>query len=110
MRELQENIGKRLPYSESDEYLDSLIDKATENAIARKSRPRVNRHLGMLLASAAAVALLVIGIGLSAHRHGHGSTVVATQTGSPLDEFLNSLSDEEAVQLQYYEIEEIPEY
>ena len=29
---------------------------------------------------------------------------------SPLDEFLNTLSDEEAAQLTFYEIEEIPEY
>ena len=28
-----ENIGKKLPYRESDEYLDTLLDRVAENAV-----------------------------------------------------------------------------
>jgi len=35
---------------------------------------------------------------------------VAESTSSPVDDFLNSLSDEDAGLLAYYAIEEIPEY
>ena len=33
MKDLLNDIGKKMPYSESKEYLDGLIDRATEQAI-----------------------------------------------------------------------------
>lgn len=110
MRETSFNdIGKRLPYQESDQYIDDLINKATEHAIGHH-HDRSNKRLRMMIVSAAAVALLLIGIGVSVINQNDKAATTAMQASSPLDEFLNTLSTEEAAQLPYYEIEEIPEY
>ncbi|MBQ9556749.1 MAG: hypothetical protein IJV05_11055 [Muribaculaceae bacterium] len=103
-----QDIGKRLPYSESDEYLDGLIERTTEGALRQRSASPVKRHW-VLIASAAA-ALLVIGIGVKLLNHGSQSPTVTMQSSGPIDEFLNTLTDEEVAMLPYYEIEEIPEY
>ena len=108
MEELFNDIGKRMPYKEREEYLDVLIDKATENAINHQSQTNRRSRLGMMLTSAAAVALLVIGIGFTLFKGQDKPATISDQ--GPLDEFLSSLSDEEAAQLSFYEIEEIPEY
>ena len=108
MEELFNDIGKKMPYKESEEYLDNLIGNATENAINHQAQTNRRSRLSMMLASAAAVALLVIGIGFTLF-NGQGKTETISDQG-PLDEFLSTLSDEEAAQLSFYEIEEIPEY
>lgn len=108
MEELFNDINKRMPYKESEEYLDVLIDKATENAINHQVQTNRRSRLVMKLASAAAVVLLVIGIGVTLFK-GQDIPVTKSDQG-PLDEFLSTLSDEEAAQLSFYEIEEIPEY
>jgi len=105
MKETFSDIGKRLPYCETEEYIDSLIHRATEGAI--RQQPDHNRsHKLMKAWSAAAVVLILIGIGALMMTH----TTHTVQADGPLDEFLNSLSNEELTQLNYYEIEEIPEY
>ena len=106
--EIFEDIGRRTPYQETEEYLDVLIDKATENAINHQaSVPRKSR-LVVMITSAAAVVLLVIGIGLTLFNRQNDPVTISDQ--GPLDEFLSTLSDEEAAQLTFYEIEEIPDY
>lgn len=107
MNELLNDIEKRLPYQESEEYLDALIYRTTQNAITHHAQSRSKRRRTIMALSAAAVTLLVVGITLF-NRQSPQSMPMSSQ--GPLDEFLNTLSDEEAVQLQYYEIEEIPEY
>ncbi len=109
MNELLNDIDKRLPYRESDEYLDSLIDSATEHAITHHDHSHSKWRVTMIKLSAAAVTLLAVGIGITLF-NGHTTQPVPKDGQGPLDEFLNTLSDEEAAQLQYYEIEEIPEY
>lgn len=104
------DIGKRLPYRESKEYLNSLVDNAAERSIVHHAHARRRKHLSMMAASVAAVVLLVIGIGVTVSHNISRSAPVTRQADGPLDEFLNTLSDEEAAQLTYYEIEEIPEY
>lgn len=110
MKELLNDIGKKMPYSESEEYLDGLIDRTTDQAIKRQAMGRRRRRWGVMLASAAAVALLVISIGLTVISNESQQPAVTLQSGGPIDEFLGSLSDEEVAQLPYIEIEEIPEY
>lgn len=110
MKDLLNDIGKKMPYSESQEYLDGLIDRATEQAVKRHVVARGKRRWGVMAASAAAVALLLVGIGLSVMNNESQRPSVTIQTQSPIDEFLGSLTDEEVAQLPYIEIEEIPEY
>jgi len=105
MNDIFKLTGRKMPYLENEEYLDSLIEHATERAVHQAKIKRWPR-LSIMLASAAAVALLAIGFALF-----NGQNVpVTTSNQGPLDEFLSTLSDEEAAQLPYYEIEEIPEY
>lgn len=105
-----ENIGRKLPYSESDEYLDSLLDRVAQHAIRQQYQTRWKKHWALKVASVAAVVILVLGIGLTVMDKGNNQSVAIQQVDSPIDEFLNSLTDEEVAQLPYYEIEEIPEY
>ena len=101
--------GKRMPYRESGEYVDNLIDATTDRAIKQQAMARRSRLRGLIAASAAAVAVLIVSLSISLFNG--KSTQQAAMTGQgPLDEFLNTLSDEEAAQLTYYEIDEIPEY
>lgn len=110
MNGAKHDIGKRLPYSESQQYLDDLINKATEQAIMHHAIRGQTSRKSMIIASAAAIVLLLIGIGVAVIQHESTQQTVVLQSEGPLDEFLNTLTDEEAAQLQYYEIEEIPEY
>ena len=108
MNNLSNEIGKRIPYRESEEYLDNLIDTATDKALARHAASK-SRHRRLMVATTAAMVLLIIGFGI-AHFNGKDHQPVAETNQGPLDEFLSTLSDEEAAQLTFYEIEEIPEY
>lgn len=110
MKELLNDMEKRLPYQESEEYLIELIDKKTENAIMLHRKAKSRKRWSMMTASAAAVALLLIGFGVKLMFEKDKQPIVTLSGDGPLDEFLNALSDEEAAQLLYYEIEEIPEY
>lgn len=109
MKETFNDIGKRMPYQEGEDYVNDLLDRVTEQAINRRHRaPRLPRWV--VIPSAAAVALLVIGIGTKLLTDNSRQVAITEQTSGPIDEFLNSLSDEEVAQLPYFEIEEIPEY
>ena len=110
MSELLNDIGKRLPYHESEEYLNELIDEKTENAIRIHGKANTRKRWSVITASAAAVALLLISFGVSLMHDQAKQPIIAHGSDGPLDEFLNSISNEEAAQLPYYEIEEIPEY
>ena len=105
-----DNIGKKLPYHESEEYLDSLIDKSARVALQQHGMSSGGKRRSLIWASAAAVALLLIGIGFHELNDTNRQSVATMQDGGPFDEFLNSLTDEEVAQLPCFEIEEIPEY
>lgn len=106
-----DNIGKKLPYNESETYLDNLIYEATENAIMHPKPKRSKKRLSMIIVSAAASLLLIIGIGTSLfHERSDTTDNVTLNNVGPIDEFLNDLTDEEVAMLIDYELEEIPEY
>ena len=103
---------KRMPYAESKDYLDSLIERATEQAIRQPAKPKtVVHHLRPLLA-AASVVLLLVALGVTMFDFsgwGRDDQYVAQDLG-PIDEFLNSLTDDEVQLLAYYDMDEFPEY
>ena len=105
-----EDIEKKIPFVENEEYVDALIKSSTEKAIAQSKI--VARHKRMKypkLAVAAAVAVLII-VGAVQIRKQENLLSAPPQAASPIDEFLNDISDEDAMMLTYYEIEEISEY
>ena len=78
------------------QYLNQLIERATESAIRQQPKAQV-RNLRSVLAAAAAIALLIAGAGITYHLHSTSAEpLMAQQTASPLDSFLDSLSDDEA--------------
>ncbi len=105
-----DNVGKRLPYIESDAYLDNLLDRVGQVAIDRQHHSRATKRWSRMLVSTAALVLLLLGIGFTVMNNSSPQHVAACEADGPVDEFLNSLTDEEVAQLTYYEIEEIPEY
>ena len=98
-----------MPYKESEAYLNQLISQSTENAISQAPKRTATIRRMRYIAAAAAVALLVT-IGVTQFTGTSEPQMAQTEQAGPLDEFLNSLSDEEAQLLAYYDIEEIPEY
>ena len=109
MNSVLNDIGKKMPYRESEDYLNDLVNAATEKAITRHASAKRSGHKGLMAISAAAVALVVIGFGIAFFNAKDAQQATMSSPG-PLDEFLNTLSDEEASQLQFYVMEEIPEY
>lgn len=109
MKDYQE-IGKQMPFHEEEGYVEQLVERTTEKALAHTSTKGKTLPLRQW-AAAAAIALLLVMTGIWFFSSEDEPTIaVAPQTVSPLDQFLNELSDEDARQLTYYELEEIPEY
>ena len=107
MMEKFENIGKKMPYAESQEYLDNLIANVTETAIEKGNSGRTQRILWPAVSIAAAAAvLLFVFIGRNAEKP-EPSIQIAQNTESPMDDFLAGISDEDLMQLTGYEMEEI---
>ena len=109
-----ENKKTGMPYRESNDYLESLIASCTERAVNQQhgSRPEKGRAAvrplwRMMTTAAAALAVLIIGVWMYVH---HQDTLRTEAEQGPLQEFLAEISDAEAQQIVYYEIEEITGY
>ena len=110
MKQKNDDMTKQLPYQESEEYLEALLDRVTREAVRQQQVAPVSKRWSLARWSAVAAVVLALGIGLTVLNHEPKRVVVATTPASPIDEFLNTLTDEEVARLPYYEIEEIPEY
>lgn len=123
-----DDIQKRMPYSESEDYLNRLIEQSTEQAIQQSAQPKARvRYLRPLIVSAAAAVALLLVVAITQWRPASDplaeaelpqdtialaadNTLMANASDGPIDEFLNALSDDEAQLLSYYNIDEMPEY
>jgi hypothetical protein len=122
-----EDFKKQIPYSESQDYLKHLIEQSTEKAISQGRKPKAKvLSLRLVVTAAAALALLLV-VGITQFRDQSDSLadvqyvedtlalaadshLLADASNGPIDDFLNSLTDDEAQLLTSFEIEEIPEY
>ncbi len=125
----QDTKYQNAPYKENDEYVDTLVRKATENAITKgKERKGKKRIILTLTSIGAAAACIAIALNMS-HVMDNGKWIkeksgqniakantVKTKEAStnrsagPLDKFMAKASDEEKTMIIYYELDEIPEY
>lgn len=125
----QDTKYQNAPYKENDEYVDTLVRKATENAITKgKERKGKKRIILTLTSIGAAAACIAIALNMS-HVTDNGKWIkeksgkniakantVKTKEAStnrsagPLDKFMAKASDEEKTMIIYYELDEIPEY
>ena len=104
-----DNIGKRLPYTESEPYLDALTQRAPDNAIAHQ-RAATHRNRRWLYTAAAAIALAIAATAGIMKFFMVPTTDTIQQTDGPLAEFLDGLSDDDALLLAYYDIDDLPDY
>lgn len=110
MKELK-NIDKRMPYTEREDYVQQLISQTTERTISLSKHRTITLRRYRMTAIAAAVTALLVIAGLSVVNTPAEQPVAQSQeVVSPIDEFLNSISDEEAQLLASYTIETVPEY
>jgi len=108
-----------MPFKENNEYIDNLWMKTAERAIAQAEKPSrktpiltLRRHILTAVATAAIVVLLttVSWKFISKQLSPNSSQQVAIASENPLDEFLGSISDEEAKQIDCYQITTISDY
>lgn len=90
-----ENIVTELPYKESQEYVENLVQRCAAKAAAT---PKVVKPWFYGVAAVTAAAAVAVGVFL------------ATPKTSPMDSFLASLSDEEAAMIVDWPVTDIPEY
>lgn len=99
-----EDISRQMPYSESEEYLDALVSRATDKAIEEgKAQKKSFRPLWIASGVAAAAAVLLFVFIGKGFRTGE---VNLSHSDGPIDTYLASLSDDELMQLSSYEMEE----
>ena len=118
MDEMMNKVGKRLPYSEAPQYVDSLLEKCRLNAIAEAPRRKSRnvRRLWLTAASAAAVVAIVATVTLKLTLGGDSDTgkvlcsVTSVEQSAPLSDVLASMSDDQLADVSYYSTDDIPEY
>lgn len=95
-----ENIETSLPYKESPEYVENLVERCAETAAQSNpaSAKVVVRPWFYAFAGVAAAAIIGLGVFLFKDRR------------SPMDSFLASLTDEEVTLIADLPLTDIPEY
>jgi len=91
---------KKMPFVEEEGYVERLVQQVTDRTVSQRRKSMQRTVLVRLAASIAAVAI----IGGASSRFLSCSNILSPD--SPLDSFLAGLSDDEASQLDYYDIEE----
>ena len=111
-------VGKRLPYSEAPQYVDSLLEKCRLNAIAEAPRRKSHnvRRLWLAASSAAAVLAIAATVTLKLTLSGDADSgkvlcsVTSVEQSAPLCDVLASMSDDQLADVSYYSTDDIPEY
>lgn len=98
------NDNIKMPYHETDEYVSRLVSDTTERVIRRR---KATKFISIKRLAAAAVLLLAVGSITYFKQTADVKPLMAQSNKSPVDEFLNSLTDAEVQMLPYYEVEEI---
>lgn len=99
------NMNTKLPYKESESYVDVLVQRSVETAsLQGKVERKINRNLVYTLVGVAAAAAIVLAVVIPSGRK------TVQPAGSPIEMFLASISDSEAAMIVDWPIEEIPEY
>ncbi len=110
-----QDINKKTPYTESQSYVDNLVERCIEQAIRRGNENRFRISPAMKIASVAAAAAIVIAVAVrvmspAGSMDGAGENELTAQLMSdesnvtydennPIDMVLQSISDEDAQSL-----------
>ncbi len=111
-----EEFKKTMPFNESEEYIDNLWMKAADKAVSQQKEPArilsIRRHVFTAIATAAVVILIatVSWRYIGKQFFTESSQQVAVVSDTPLDDFLGSISDEEAAKIECYQVNAIEGY
>lgn len=107
-----ETIGKRMPYAEPKGYVEDLVGRCADRAIAKRSQATARpflRRVGIAVTSMAA-ALLAAAIIFPAISGPAGGMVTAEAIAqsSSLGDVLSTMSNDELAAIDYYSFDDIP--
>lgn len=104
-------IGKRMPYSESSEYINNLIEVNVDKVLGNPKPNMHSRFIRKVVMSTAAAAAVIVGVFFTIP-HGTQQDRIMKQISQSksLDEVLNSLNSEQIQELTDYTTDDIPEY
>ena len=105
---MKQNQKIPMPYRESNQYVEFLTERSTEYAIRHAATHTVCKTAIAL--TAAASLLFIAGIAILRYDPTPQPLVSHVDVISPIEEFINTLTDEEARQIICHDIDEIPEY
>lgn len=109
MKDLEQFAGKKMPYKESDDYVARLIAKSADVAIAQTKQSQKAGFKTVFLRWCSVAAMIAIIVGAYWWKAPE-SDFEQYKNSAPLADVLDSMSDEEVMNLYCYELEEIPEY
>ena len=104
------------PFSEQPAYVEQLVERCTENALQeahRRRRQRLKMQRRIMAAAASIVIIVGVGFTLPTLRQQllpTAQTAAMQADANALENYLASISDEEAQLLTDYEVEEFVEY
>lgn len=113
MKELEGFAGKRMPYREDGDYVSGLVSRCADVAVSQATKPK--RRFGTAISTKvfaralAVAAVLVVGVLLFGKFTGDSAYEIL-QKSQPLADVLESMSEEELMCVNYYTVEDIPEY
>lgn len=100
-----DNINTTMPYKESEAYVDALVERSSKAArMHGRVLWRMNRTLLYSVSAAAVAAAVVLAVVIPWRR----SSI--QRDGSPIENFLASITDSEAQMIVDWPVEDIPEY
>ncbi len=103
-------IGKKLPYNESNDYVMGLVGKCADMAVV--SAPAIKKHglvkrIYFIATGVAAAALLAF---MSINYVNKVNAYEQINKSQTLPQVLSTMSDEEVMDVSYYTVDDIPEY
>lgn len=99
-----DTIGKQMPYKESSDYINTIIDRGMQ--MKRKKKSRIVPFLAGGIGAAAAMVIVIFSI-FNFNFHTPYEKIKSSPT---LSEVLSTLSDEQINELNTYTTDDIPEY
>ena len=109
-----EEIGKQMPYRESDAEVDALLSRVQARALAKapakRKRALVTRYISYA-ASAAAVAVIALTVWLHLMSQNSSNSIYHTIINSEsMAEVLSDMDSEAVAAQEYYTQNVLPEY
>lgn len=106
-----DEIGKKMPYKESTQYINGLIETCANEAIASKSPNLNSRFVRKVVISTITAAAVFGGIWVTIPRESTQDRIMQKiEKSKSLDDVLSTLDNNQLAALNDYPTDDIPEY